>query len=178
MEHNIIQEYITTKTTDSQLTRDIISLQKEGTNVAENLVEQLTPSANSLRSLLLLAGEISKRDKVTVSSVFDKVDYQSIICPRGNGSASQRLSKLRGFLEDIRYPEKAKLNKKLEYLRTQLIRKYGLSIELPKDLEGNAITIKLQPKSPKDLMQYSTRLSEMSSSLELKDLYNTLLGDY
>lgn len=139
------------------------------------LITKLSPSSNSLRSIIDLLRDISHRDRLSFENIFEKINLEDIISIKS--SSKDKLVKLKNVLERIRYPEKFKLEDDLNSLVETIRSNFGFKILLPEELEGDQLQIFLNFKSSNNLSLLSKKLEDLSKSDELIHLFAVLKGE-
>lgn len=143
----------------------------------EQLCSTLQPSANALKGLLQLVDEISKRDSTNPRTIFTAADLQQVLgqeqIPR-----KEKGKKYRQVLELRRYPEVAKIRKTLDDNCKQLAADCNLRLQLPKDLEGDSLSVSFSVRSPEDLLRYAKRLEAAAAHTATEKIFSVLRGEY
>jgi hypothetical protein len=114
-----------------------------------DLARALRLRTGQLVTALDTLDEIAVREHVTVAAILDRPDVRRIA--NGSGSAPSRATVLLEGLRTLRYP---RLKKMQEQLRTQvsaLKLPRGISIDLPKELGSDELTVSLRVRSGADL---------------------------
>ncbi|HEV2169795.1 MAG TPA: hypothetical protein VGR40_02550 [Candidatus Binatus sp.] len=98
--------------------------------------------------------EIAVRERTTVAAVLERREIKGIA--EGSGSAPSRASALVEALRAIRYPRLKQMHERLRSEIAALKLPRAISIDLPKDLGSDEVTVSLRVKSGAEL----TRLIE------------------
>jgi hypothetical protein len=93
--------------------------------------------------------EIAVREHVTVAAILDRVEIRRIASSAG--SAPTRASALLEALRTLRYPLLKKMQEELRSEISGLKLPRGISIDLPKDLGSDELTVSLRVRSAADL---------------------------
>jgi hypothetical protein len=93
--------------------------------------------------------EISVREHVTVAAILDRPEVQRIAI--GSGSAPSRATGLLEELRAIRYPRLKQSQNELRSEISALTLPRGISIDLPKDLGSDELTVSIRVRSGDDL---------------------------
>jgi hypothetical protein len=93
--------------------------------------------------------EIAVREQVNVSAVLDRPEIRRIA--NATGSAPSRASALLEALRALRYPRLKKMNEQLRSEVAALKLPRGISIDLPKDLGSDEVTVSLRVRSAAEL---------------------------
>ena len=171
-----IHEYIESRKVEGSLKEKLESFSGDEVSAIEKLLERIKPNANSLRRILRLSSEICSRDSINVERLFSTKEFIEI--QDGDAQGKEKAAHFRKKLEHLRYPEKAKLEARLLELQKSLISKYGLKIELPLELEGERLGVKISAKDATQLGEIAEKLRDLSVDTELLEIYSILSGDY
>lgn len=163
--------YVKEKRVDEKLSSQLHGLLKESPELLGILVEDLAPSANTMRQILECAAEIGQRDGSSISRVLENA-MKDI----GGASRKEKQAELRRSLECLRYPIKTKVLEKAEELKRTLQGQYGVKVELPEDLEGDQVQVSLRIRSSEDLGNYLPRLARLAKDKNLDELFCLMLG--
>ena len=93
--------------------------------------------------------EITVRDHVTVAAILERQEIRRIAT--GSGSAPSRASALLEALRTLRYPLLKKMQDELRTEVSALKLPRGISIDLPKDLGSDELTLSLRVRSGAEL---------------------------
>jgi hypothetical protein len=140
------------------------------------LIRQLAPSGNALKGLIGLADEIALRDGKSLKDIFSDEELLEILGTEILGR-KDKLARIRDYLELIRYPERSELEGKVARLTRELKAEFNLKLILPDELEGDAIEIKVSSRGPEELRGIAERITELSKSTKLRELFSILKGE-
>jgi hypothetical protein len=93
--------------------------------------------------------EIAAREQVSVAAVLDRLEIRRIA--NAAGSAPSRASELLEALRALRYPLLKKMQEQLRAEVSALKLPRGISIDLPKDLGSDELTVSLRVRSAIEL---------------------------
>jgi ribosomal protein S12 methylthiotransferase accessory factor YcaO len=93
--------------------------------------------------------EIAVRERVTVAAILDRPEIRRVA--NGAGSAPSRASALLEALRELRYPRLRKMQEQLRSEVSALKLPRGISIDLPRELGSDELTISLRVRSGDDL---------------------------
>jgi hypothetical protein len=93
--------------------------------------------------------EIAVRERVTVAAILDRVEVRRIA--NGSGSAPSRASALLEALRTLRYPLLKRTQEQLRSEISALKLPRGISIDLPRELGSDELTVSLRVRSGDDL---------------------------
>jgi len=93
--------------------------------------------------------EIAVREHVAVAAVLERPEIRRIV--NGPGSAPSRASALLQALRTLRYPLLAKMQDELRAEVSALKLPRGISIDLPKDLGSDEVTVSVRVRSGAEL---------------------------
>lgn len=171
----IIDEYISTHRVTGLLLKQLQGLDVKDAAAIADVIIKLSPSANTLRDLMTLLSEICARDGISLDSVIANEEVQDIWVREGV-ARKEKQKMLRQYLEYLRYPLKKSIADRLYGLEAQLSRKYGCSIALPPELEGDSIGFTLKARSVQELQKGLEGLADLPNDSVLVDLFELLLG--
>jgi len=93
--------------------------------------------------------EIAVRERVTVAAVLDRPEIRRVA--NGSGSAPSRASAMLEALRTLRYPRLKEMQNELRAEVSALKLPRGISIDLPKDLGSDEVTVSLRVRSAAEL---------------------------
>ena len=93
--------------------------------------------------------EIAVRDHVTIAAILDRPEIRRIA--NGSGSAPSRASALLEALRTLRYPLLKKMQEQLRSEISALKLPRGISIDLPRELGSDELTVSLRVRSAAEL---------------------------
>lgn len=139
------------------------------------LLSELEPSGNTLKNILGLVSEIARRDGQSLPEVLTDEHIDKLRLD-ANLSRKRKQQLILSRLKRMRYPERAKVEDKLHQLSRKLGGLYKCKIELPKELEGDAVHLTLKVRSPSELSSDLSALGKMTSDPDLESLFEILQG--
>jgi hypothetical protein len=107
--------------------------------------------------------EIAVRDQMTVAAILDQPEVRRIA--NGSGSAPSRASALLEALRTLRYPLLQRMQDDLYAEVSALKLPRGISIDLPKDLGSDELTVSLRARSGAELAHLLDALDRSRSGL-------------
>lgn len=107
--------------------------------------------------------EIAVRDQMTVAAILDQPEVRRIA--NGSGSAPSRASALLEALRTLRYPLLKRMQDDLYAEVSALKLPRGISIDLPKDLGSDELTVSLRVRSSAELAHLLDALDRSRSGL-------------
>jgi len=116
-----------------------------------------------LVTALDIVEEISVRDQITVVAILDRPEIRRIAS--GSGSAPSRASALLEALRTLRYPLLKRMQEQLRSEVSALKLPRGISIDLPKDLGSDELTVSLRARSGAELAHLLDTLDRSRSGL-------------
>lgn len=174
--HDTFLKYIEEKRVSGALLKRLQGLSQEEVACTCRLIEALNPSANSLSRLIELIDETTKRDQIRWQGIFENAEVKEILGHERLGRGEKR-QRIRRLLEGLRFPEYAKTLLRLESCARELSHKRGFSIELPIDLEGDAVKICAQVSNCEELRKLGENLLEISADTKARELFSLLKGE-
>ncbi len=116
-----------------------------------------------LVTALEMLEEISVRDHITVAAILDQPEIRRIA--NGSDSAPSRASALLEAVRTLRYPLLKKMQEQLRSEVSALKLPRGISIDLPKDLGSDELTVSLRVRSGAELAHLLDALDRSRSGL-------------
>jgi ribosomal protein S12 methylthiotransferase accessory factor YcaO len=107
--------------------------------------------------------EIAVREHVTVAAILDRPEIRRIA--NGSGSAPSRASALLDALRTLRYPRLKRIQDELRTEVSALKLPRGISIDLPKELGSDELTVSLRARSGAELAHLLDALDRSRSEL-------------
>ena len=127
------------------------------------IARKLRLRTGQLVSALDMLDEIAVREHVTVAGVVDRPEIRRIA--NGAGSAPSRVSALLDALRTLRYPLLKKMQEQLRSEVSSLKLPLGISIDLPKDLGSDEVTVSLRVRSAAELAHLLEALEQRRPGL-------------
>jgi hypothetical protein len=128
-----------------------------------DLARALRLRTGQLVTALETLDEIAVREHVTVAVVLDRPDIRRIA--NGSGSAPSRASALLEALRTLRYPLLKRMQDELRSEVSALKLPRGISIDLPKELGSDELTVSLRVRSGAELAHLLDALDRSRSGL-------------
>ncbi len=142
----------------------------------DDLITELSPSANALRNILLLIEEIAKRESLSLSEVYSSSALFQVLQDK-DIPRKEKTKRVREILERRRYPERTRLENLVQENVSGISRKFNIKVTLPDELEGDRLEIKMYGRSPEDFQDAAQKLAMLSESRELNTLFGILRGE-
>ena len=114
-----------------------------------DIADALRLRTGQLTTALDTLEEIAVREQVSVAAVLDRPEIRRVA--NGSGSAPSRASGLLEALRTLRYPRLKKMQEELRSEVSALKLPRGISIDLPKDLGSDELTVSLRVRSAIEL---------------------------
>ena len=172
---SILADFIQEKHAEPAFAELLLGLSDDAVSVVQQLIQTLSPSANTLRGYLELAREIGKRDELSPHAVLGATEVLKILAHDG-WSKKEKQKRVRDHLEMIRYPWRAARERSIAEIVSKIRREFGVALECPEDLEGDALTLSLSFRSKEELQALADRLSAVATSADLDKLFGLLTG--
>ncbi len=172
-----IATYIHDKHVAGTLAEDLLSLSPADRQAVERVLQEVSPSANTLRSYLQLAQEIAARDSASIAEVLDTTGLRKAV-DREGVSRKEKQKLVRQELEALRYPMVAKLQARLHQSVATLRKECGLRFVLPKDLEGDSVEIRVSARSADDLRTLAKQFEQAAECEATGELFRVLRGEF
>jgi hypothetical protein len=128
-----------------------------------NIARALRLRTGQLVTALDIVEEISVRDQMTVAAILDRLEIRRIV--DGSGSAPSRASALLEALRTLRYPLLKRMQDELRSEVSALKLPRGISIDLPKELGSDELTVSLRVRSGAELAHLLDALDRSRSGL-------------
>lgn len=133
------------------------------------LLTSLQPNANVFRQILSLLQEISIAQSKSFTEILASFELK-------DANRKEKQIQLRSQLEQMRFPMRFKIQKKLESCVEQISKDYGVSIVLPEELEGETVEIKFKVRGVKELKVKSEKIQALVQSDACNQIFNILEG--
>jgi hypothetical protein len=173
---NLLNSYIDEKRVVDSDARYLTQVSEFFSVELTELITNLSPSTNALKSLLVLIEEISKKESISMSEVYSSLTLSetvnSVDIPR-----KDKIKRIREVLEKRRYPERSRLEDLVKKNLVSASKNYNLKVSLPEEFEGDRLIVKISGRSPEDFKLAAKKLLEFSDSEELGNLYSILRGE-
>ncbi len=114
-----------------------------------DLARALRLRTGQLVASLETLDEIAVREHVTVAAILDRVEIRRVA--NGSGSAPSRASALLEVLRTLRYPLLKKMQEQLRSEVAALKLPRGISLDLPRELGSDELTVSLRVRSAGEL---------------------------
>ena len=173
---DVLETFIEERQVDEKLRAKLFELAPEERGSVENLISQLSPSANTLREYLRLGEEIAIREERSLDAVLGSLEISQLL--EYPSSKKERQKLIRQALEQQRFPKVHKLRSELESCQKEILADLGLRIELPRDLEGDTLSVTISAKNARDFEAQGVKMTELSAHPALARIYSLLKGDF
>ena len=140
-----------------------------------HLVE-LSPSKNTESGLLELARQIAKRDDRDWKDILSEPEIFEV-CAKSDMGRKDKLRSIRVRLEKLRFPLLKKLEAELDSSKKVIQKELGLTVELPVDLEGDTVSLRIKARSQADIAHASKKLEVLAEMTEMKRIFSILSGE-
>ncbi len=167
--------YIQEKRVSGELLEILKTLNPADSTAVALLIQELSPSANTLRGLLQMAQEIAGRDAKSLSEILGDSKLLAVL-EHEKISRKDKQKKVRLALEAMRYPEVQHVRQLVAGAQKELLDKFGLRAELPSNLEGDEIVFSVLVREPEELAAWAEKLRQMAGHPALKELFDLLKG--
>jgi hypothetical protein len=128
-----------------------------------DLAQTLSFRTGQLVTALDTLGEIAVREHVTVAAILDRPEVRRVA--NGPGSAPSRASALLKALRSLRYPLLKKMQEQLRSEVSGLKLPRGISIDLPKELDSDELTVSVRARSGDELAHLLDALDQKRPAL-------------
>lgn len=145
--------------------------------IAISPILSLLPSVNHLSEILELATEVSKRDQQSLSKLLSERELKEI-SKNDSESKKDRTKRIVNYLKTKRYPVKNALLEKIAVCKNEIAKETGLKIELPKDFEGDSLSLNLKFSSSKGCKELSEKLAKLSELSQTEEIFKILKGEF
>ena len=175
MAHPALAAFIDHRRVSGELLERLERLTESDVEIILPLIDDLHPSANTLRVWLRLADDIAARDGRALTQIFSATEVQAIC--RAETSRKERQKILRVFLERQRFPLTAKIRDELDAACAELLREFGLELLIPRDLEGDLLEVKIGARSAPELEAAALRLQRLAQHPATAQVFRKLRGE-
>lgn len=139
-------------------------------------ISLLSPSKNAEAGFLELARQIARRDDLEVEQVLGDEEIIEV-CSREKLGRKDKLKLVRLKLEQIRFPLLKELEGRLESCKKTVQKELGLTLDLPDQLEGDTVSVRLKFRSGADILVASQKLESLAEMEETQEIFSILLGE-
>ena len=164
-----VKKYVVKERVSRSNIRRLSSLSSEDRRAVVSLISPLKLGENSLREILSLVEEISRRDRQRIGDLVDRSDIQSILSHR-ELTPSQKTDRVKKVLLDIRYPQMRRLEGAFEVKRKALNLPPGLFVQHQPYFEGKGLKIELRFETLEEYRSLITSLSALAEKEEFQEM--------
>jgi ParB/RepB/Spo0J family partition protein len=157
-----VKRYVLKEAVSRSNIRKLARLSVEDRNAAITLLTALKLGENSLREILTLLEEITKRDRCSVRKVIDLPEIQALIT-HPELTSTQKTERVKRVFMVLRYPRMSYLEEQFEKKRRGLSLPPAISLHPPPFFEGRGLRIAFQFES---VAEYRSILSSLSALAE------------
>ena len=143
---------------------------EHGTGVAfAEIFDELKPSLNKQREILLLSSEIAARENMPVADLIKGDDFRDIISDE-NTDRNRKIQRIRHYLKTRRLPAimKAEDNFRRNLKKLALVK--GIKLIPPADFEGNTFIISMEFKTTSEFGELTACLERLTNDPVLKEI--------
>lgn len=130
---------------------------------------------NQLRDFFDMLDDIAARRGISVAAVLDDPALREVAA-RDLGR-SDRVKALKACLRRLRYPQLSAALDRLSRLRAELGLPSGARLELPENLEGDALTLSVRAASAAELRVKLQRLVRAAETPQCAEIFAILAGE-
>lgn len=177
MNSAVIKTFIEERQVDSPLRERLESFSGSDLSAVERLISEIRPSANTMRDILTITDEICARDRRLFADILAGADFESILAAESL-PRKEKTRQIKELLYRLRYPLAHDLREQIETARQALIARYGVKLTLPKDLEGDSLTVTLSIRSLDDAHQAAALLEKLAGDPDLARTIDILKGSF
>jgi len=172
----VFENYITERRVEGDLLERLQTLSLLEQQALNQFVAALSPSANTLREVIALVDGIAAREGVSFTDILSNPELAEIYAEQ-DWSRKEKQRRVRLVLEHRRYPVLTKIQNELQSCVSQIRSELGIVIELPKDLEGDTLSLSISANSPEKFAVLGEKLKQASSHAALKRIFQLLHGE-
>lgn len=173
---NALESYINDKKVDTRFADHLRQIDGRDREQIIKIISHLGPSANTLRALLRLAEEIAQRDSQSLAEVIGDSSISAILSNDKIGRKDRQF-KIISALEMKRYPERGRLQARVDANVKRLVRDFGVQVKVPDELEGDTLLISLKARSGEELNEKIASLADIGNHPACREIYAILLGE-
>ncbi|MCB0360909.1 MAG: hypothetical protein KDD44_14775, partial [Bdellovibrionales bacterium] len=138
------------------------------------LVRELSPSASHFRQMLQQLRDVSRRDDTSLSSLL--ADPGLLVLLDAAHPRQEKLTQVRRWISRRRFPERVRIEERAEQLMGELVKRHGVRLQLPEELEGDSLELARRLRSIAEVQKLAERLSSLAGDPELEELFELLCG--
>ncbi len=175
VDSEVLTKYCDDRQVPEQTRSYLCSLPEHDLVAVISLIQELSPSSNTLRTFVDLLGDIQHRDKLRFSEIMEKATLSLILSSAG--SSKDKQIKFKNSLLRIRFPEKFTIEDRLNHLASNIREEFGVKIIFPEELEGDQLLVNLAFRNKDALSAISKKLSRLAESHQLEEIFSILNGE-
>lgn len=164
-----LEQFLKEKYYEQSLIDKIKLLGPNDLSAVTTLIENLQPNANIFRQIFSLLEEISIAQSKPISEIINSVEIKE-------ANRKEKQIRLRSRLEEMRYPMRFTIQRKLESCVDKISKDYGVNIILPEELEGETVEIKFKVRGARDLQNKSEKIQALAESKLCDQIFDILEG--
>jgi hypothetical protein len=168
-------DYIEQRQISGDLRETLLSYAGDDLESLKRVLIETNPSANFLRDCLRLAREIAARDKKVLAEVFSSNQIKPLL-ESSELSPKDKQKQIKEKLTELRHPEVARIKQQVRHAQMSLIRKHGVAIELPLNLEGTTLSIKFEARNIEEIANAAEALKNLAIDPQCDELFSLILG--
>ena len=92
-------------------------------------------------------------------------------------SRKEKQRRIRLRLEARRFPETQKVREQLEVCQREIMQALDVRVDVPLDLEGDAVTVKCVVRSTADFAQFGGKLALLAEHPAAEEIFRLLAGE-
>jgi ParB family transcriptional regulator, chromosome partitioning protein len=165
-----VKRYVLKEEVSRTNIRRLVALNVEDRKAVLVLLTSLKLGENSLREVLTLLEEITRRNRWAAKKVVDLPEIETILT-HPDLTPSQKTERVKKALMNLRYPRMSRLEEQFEKTKKELKLPSPLSLHHPPFFEGRGLRIGIQFTT---LEEYRSALSFLSSLVEKQEFQELL----
>jgi len=165
----ILQEGIISEIISLNTALELALLDKKTVGILSELFAELRLSHNKQREILTHLKEIALREDIMPTAILKEPDLHQAIT-RADLNRNQKISSLRKYLTNRRYPHLTKAQRQFNDSLTKLALGNGVQMKPPTNFESVAYTLNLQFRNLSELKSRIEILQKVSKNPELKKM--------
>lgn len=135
--------------------------------IEANLAQLILPlqlNANEQKVVIQMLQDLAKKERLSLEEMCQRLELNSIL--NAEISPREKYKAIRERLQQSRYPRITEVNQKIEQTQKQLKEPRFVKVDLPVDLEGDALLLQAQLKSLKDIQNLNQWLNQQQGVLD------------
>ena len=170
-----VKRYVLKEEVSRSNIRRLSALPPEDRRAILSLFSSLKLGENSMREMLTLLEEISRRDRCGISEIAAHPEVRAVLS-HAKLTPSQRTERIKKVLLELRYPRMGQLEERFEERKRDLHLPLGVSIHHPPFFEGKGLRVGFQFETMEEYRSILSSLSSLTDKRKLEEMLQSKEG--